>query len=189
MTVFAFSRRVLCEPVAVHLLRLAAGFVPLVSRSRAGGALPIRNENEDTVIIFTCSSNVSPYHQTAMAITSKMPSTLCRSIARRSLPHGSRLNAFAPAIALRTSFATTTTARQGCNSSKPSGSCSQAGTAPKPLSITSADFWSSRSTWQRAGVNTLRCLVGCTLGDFSAMWYLQAFHPDLGTGAIMGISS
>ncbi len=50
-------------------------------------------------------------------------------------------------------------------------------------------FWSSRPTWHRASLNTLRCLVGCTTGDFSAMWLLQSHCPDLGMPAIMGISS
>ncbi|OJJ36185.1 hypothetical protein ASPWEDRAFT_96876, partial [Aspergillus wentii DTO 134E9] len=50
------------------------------------------------------------------------------------------------------------------------------------------DFWSSQPTWKRAGINTLRCLVGCTLGDFSALWLLQAYCPDLGMGTIMALS-
>ncbi|KAF2012810.1 hypothetical protein BU24DRAFT_453144 [Aaosphaeria arxii CBS 175.79] len=50
------------------------------------------------------------------------------------------------------------------------------------------EFWSSTPTLKRACINTFRCLVGCTTGDFSAMWYLQAFHPELGMGGIMGIS-
>lgn len=50
-------------------------------------------------------------------------------------------------------------------------------------------FWASKSIWKRASVNTFRCLVGCTLGDFSALWFLQAFYPNLGVGTIMGISS
>jgi len=58
-----------------------------------------------------------------------------------------------------------------------------------PLSATSAAFWSSRPTWNRASVNTLRCLVGCTLGDFTAMWLLQAYYPDLSMGVVMPISS
>ncbi|KAF4984056.1 hypothetical protein FZEAL_669 [Fusarium zealandicum] len=59
---------------------------------------------------------------------------------------------------------------------------------PAPLSTTSLAFWNSRPTWKRASVNTLRCLAGCTLGDFSAMWLLQAYYPDLGMGVIMPIS-
>ncbi|KAF3140555.1 hypothetical protein TWF569_002750 [Orbilia oligospora] len=55
-------------------------------------------------------------------------------------------------------------------------------------SSSSVGFWSSRQTWNRAMVNTFRCLVGCTAGDFSAMWYLQAFHPEIGIGSIMAVS-
>ncbi|KAJ0426685.1 hypothetical protein BJY00DRAFT_100 [Aspergillus carlsbadensis] len=49
-------------------------------------------------------------------------------------------------------------------------------------------FWSCRHTWRRAGINTLRCLVGCTVGDFSALWMLQTYAPDLGMGTIMAAS-
>ncbi|KAH7153458.1 hypothetical protein EDB81DRAFT_791432 [Dactylonectria macrodidyma] len=59
---------------------------------------------------------------------------------------------------------------------------------PQLLSISSLSFWSSRPTWNRASVNTLRCLVGCTLGDFAAMWMLQLNYPELGMGIIMPIS-
>lgn len=75
-------------------------------------------------------------------------------------------------------------------SSKPSSCCSPKPTKQAPeVSAYSREFWSSRSTWRRAGVNTFRCLVGCTAGDFSAMWYLQAFHPELGMETVMAISS
>ncbi|KAM3545493.1 hypothetical protein ARSEF1564_001655 [Beauveria bassiana] len=60
----------------------------------------------------------------------------------------------------------------------------QGGAQPAP----SIGFWSSRATWHRASLNTLRCLVGCTTGDFSAMWLLQTHYPELGMPAIMGIS-
>lgn len=43
--------------------------------------------------------------------------------------------------------------------------------------------------WKRAGINTLRCLLGCTSGDFSAMWYLQSFHADFELPTIMILSS
>ncbi|KAL2860981.1 DUF4396 domain-containing protein [Aspergillus lucknowensis] len=52
----------------------------------------------------------------------------------------------------------------------------------------SRSFWSCRHTWRRAGINTLRCLAGCTLGDFSALWMLQTYFPDLGMGPIMAAS-
>lgn len=50
-------------------------------------------------------------------------------------------------------------------------------------------FWTHRPTWKRASINTLRCLVGCTTGDFAAMWLLQTYYPELGMGAIMATSS
>ncbi|KAL2812940.1 hypothetical protein BJX63DRAFT_233297 [Aspergillus granulosus] len=62
--------------------------------------------------------------------------------------------------------------------------------APKGRSVSpwSRPFWSCRHTWRRAGINTLRCLVGCTAGDFSALWMLQTYAPDLGMGTIMAAS-
>ncbi|PIG88747.1 hypothetical protein AARAC_000501 [Aspergillus arachidicola] len=62
-------------------------------------------------------------------------------------------------------------------------------TTIKPaLSMWQLRFWNCRSTWKRAGINTLRCLVGCTLGDFSALWMLQTCYPALGMGTIMAAS-
>ncbi|KAJ6119013.1 hypothetical protein N7471_013633 [Penicillium samsonianum] len=64
-------------------------------------------------------------------------------------------------------------------------------TAPAKSRIPSVwqhTFWACRSTWRRAGINTLRCLVGCTLGDFTALWTLQTYYPELGMGTIMGAS-
>lgn len=56
-------------------------------------------------------------------------------------------------------------------------------------SLSPAGFWRSRLLWKRAGINTFRCLIGCTLGDFSALWYQQANYPDLSVGLSMGVSS
>lgn len=50
-------------------------------------------------------------------------------------------------------------------------------------------FWSSRLLWKRAGINTLACVTGCTLGGLSTLWFLQSQHPGLGIYAIMGLSS
>ncbi|TCJ17798.1 DUF4396 domain-containing protein [Flaviaesturariibacter flavus] len=38
-------------------------------------------------------------------------------------------------------------------------------------------FWNETSTWKRAGANTLNCLIGCTVGDFVMILYLQVYHP------------
>ncbi|KAH8703897.1 hypothetical protein BGW36DRAFT_370200 [Talaromyces proteolyticus] len=55
-------------------------------------------------------------------------------------------------------------------------------------SMLSLPFWTCRSTWRRSGLNTLRCLVGCTIGDFSALWMLQSYYPELGMNTIMVLS-
>ncbi|ODH27262.1 hypothetical protein ACO22_04259, partial [Paracoccidioides brasiliensis] len=57
-----------------------------------------------------------------------------------------------------------------------------------PTSPFGLQFWSSRVIWRRALLNTLRCLIGCSIGDFSSMWFLQAQYPDLAVEAIMGVS-
>ncbi|KAK4516510.1 uncharacterized protein ATC70_011482 [Mucor velutinosus] len=59
------------------------------------------------------------------------------------------------------------------------GSCCSKKQDEKPAAITSVKFWSDPLTWQRTRVNTLRCLIGCTTGDFSAMWYLQYNYPEM----------
>ena len=57
---------------------------------------------------------------------------------------------------------------------------------PPPASLA---FWQHTPTWRRAGVNTLRCLAGCSAGDFAAMWYLQTHHAALGMWpTIMGLA-
>ncbi|KAI9792717.1 MAG: hypothetical protein M1816_001816 [Peltula sp. TS41687] len=45
------------------------------------------------------------------------------------------------------------------------------------LQPTRPQFWLSQAHWRRASLNTLRCLVGCTIGDFGMMWYLQTREP------------
>lgn len=55
--------------------------------------------------------------------------------------------------------------------------------------LTSMKFWTARMIWKRAAINTLRCLTGCTLGDFTTMWFLQSSYPQLGMGLIMLFSS
>lgn len=40
------------------------------------------------------------------------------------------------------------------------------------------NFWMDREKWQRASFNTLNCLIGCSIGDFGMVFYLQAFYPS-----------
>ncbi|CAG1977987.1 unnamed protein product [Fusarium graminearum] len=104
-----------------------------------------------------------------------------RLCARRPVTLGPRLATPVTGLHLATDLQKQWTSNQCCskkNSPK----------TPAPVSITSTEFWSSRAAWKRASVNTTRCLIGCTVGDFSAMWMLQAYYPELSMGIVMPIS-
>jgi len=64
---------------------------------------------------------------------------------------------------------------------------SQTSTRPQPLQNLS--FWKCRHTWKRATVNTTRCLIGCSMGDLSTMYYLMTYHPSMNAATSMSISS
>jgi len=55
-------------------------------------------------------------------------------------------------------------------------------------SLYSKEFWSDGQSWRRASLNTFRCLIGCTLGDFSALFYLQHHYPTLGASIVMPVA-
>jgi copper chaperone CopZ len=38
-------------------------------------------------------------------------------------------------------------------------------------------FWSNNVNWKRASFNTLNCLIGCSIGDFGMLIFLQAYYP------------
>jgi copper chaperone CopZ len=46
-------------------------------------------------------------------------------------------------------------------------------------------FWADGLIWKRASLNTLNCLIGCSIGDFGMIVYLQAFHPSTSMAAQM----
>ncbi|MEM9328691.1 MAG: DUF4396 domain-containing protein, partial [Bacteroidota bacterium] len=39
-------------------------------------------------------------------------------------------------------------------------------------------FWGDLHLWNRASFNTLNCLIGCSIGDFGMIFFLQAYYPD-----------
>ena len=41
-----------------------------------------------------------------------------------------------------------------------------------------AGFWTDKEKWNRASFNTLNCLIGCSIGDFGMVFYLQAYYPE-----------
>lgn len=38
-------------------------------------------------------------------------------------------------------------------------------------------FWKNPVNWKRASFNTLNCLIGCLIGDFGMIIFLQAYYP------------
>ncbi len=60
------------------------------------------------------------------------------------------------------------------------------GDDPKPAAV--GGFWSEGRLWRRASLNTLSCLIGCSIGDFGMVIYLQAFHPGTPMWLIMGLA-
>ena len=36
--------------------------------------------------------------------------------------------------------------------------------------------WTCKSTWKKASVNTLWCLLGCSIGDFGTIFFFQISH-------------
>ncbi|MEM1003448.1 MAG: cation transporter, partial [Bacteroidota bacterium] len=39
--------------------------------------------------------------------------------------------------------------------------------------IDSTGFWTDLPKWNRASFNTLNCLIGCSIGDFGMVFFLQ----------------
>jgi cation transport ATPase len=39
-------------------------------------------------------------------------------------------------------------------------------------------FWNNPKSWRRASFNTLNCLIGCSIGDFGMIIFLQAYYPE-----------
>lgn len=39
-------------------------------------------------------------------------------------------------------------------------------------------FWQDKAKWKRASFNTLNCLLGCSIGDFGMIIFLQHYYPQ-----------
>ena len=48
--------------------------------------------------------------------------------------------------------------------------------------------WSCKHTWRKASVNTLWCLLGCSIGDFGTIFYFQNIDHSLFTWQIMTLA-
>ena len=45
--------------------------------------------------------------------------------------------------------------------------------------------WICKHTWKKASVNTLWCLLGCSIGDFGTIYFFQVYPMDISTLNIM----
>lgn len=45
--------------------------------------------------------------------------------------------------------------------------------------------WSDKNTWNRSAVNTLWCLIGCSIGDIGTIYYFQYHNILWSTSSIM----
>ncbi|MFN3426824.1 MAG: DUF4396 domain-containing protein [Candidatus Thermochlorobacter sp.] len=50
------------------------------------------------------------------------------------------------------------------------------------------EFWRDNTTWKRASLNTLNCLIGCSIGDFGFIIYAQATGLVWSMWLIMGVA-
>ena len=48
--------------------------------------------------------------------------------------------------------------------------------------------WYCKHTWRKASVNTLWCLLGCSIGDFGTIFYFQNIEHTLSTLQVMSIA-
>tara|TARA_B100000886_G_C20024420_1_gene327218 strand:- start:21 stop:440 length:420 start_codon:yes stop_codon:yes gene_type:complete len=48
--------------------------------------------------------------------------------------------------------------------------------------------WYCKHTWSKASVNTLWCLLGCSIGDFGTIFYFQNIEHNLTTWHVMSLA-
>jgi len=45
--------------------------------------------------------------------------------------------------------------------------------------------WKCKHTWKKARINTLWCLIGCSIGDFGTIYYFQSIEHSWSISSIM----
>lgn len=48
--------------------------------------------------------------------------------------------------------------------------------------------WQCRHTWKRSAYNTLWCLIGCSIGDFSTILAFQTWWPETNAMLVMSLA-
>lgn len=70
---------------------------------------------------------------------------------------------------------------------RPSSPQFRGAVGPVPVPAT-AGFWRDWAAWRKASANTLNCLIGCMIGDFGMIIYMQANHPHAPMWLTMGLA-
>jgi hypothetical protein len=52
----------------------------------------------------------------------------------------------------------------------------------------SSSFWKQWDSWKRAAKNTLNCLIGCSIGDFGMLIFLQTYYPNTAMWITMALA-
>ena len=50
------------------------------------------------------------------------------------------------------------------------------------------NFWADKKVWRRASFNILNCLIGCSIGDFGMIIFLQVYYPQTPMGLQMALA-
>ncbi|MBL4623777.1 MAG: DUF4396 domain-containing protein [Flavobacteriales bacterium] len=50
------------------------------------------------------------------------------------------------------------------------------------------NFWGDKAKWKRAMLNTINCLIGCSIGDFGTIIFFQQFFPETNVFLSMSIA-
>ena len=48
--------------------------------------------------------------------------------------------------------------------------------------------WKCKKTWKQAKINTLWCLLGCSIGDFGTIYYFQKIDHSWSNFEVMGLA-
>ena len=48
--------------------------------------------------------------------------------------------------------------------------------------------WNCKKTWKQSKINTLWCLLGCSIGDFGTIFYFQNINHSWNNFEIMGLA-
>ena len=49
-------------------------------------------------------------------------------------------------------------------------------------------MWTCKHTWKKSSINTLWCLIGCSIGDLGTIFYFQNIDHSYSVLTVMGLA-